>query len=270
MNILSFDIEEPWHTLPRNPAYESSCRRFDMEQFFENLLLLLDPEVVSPIFFWVGTVAERHKQLVRKLFEMNFLIASHSYDHEDYSRFSGKALGQALATSKKHLEDIVGKEVSSFRAPGFSIGEIDDFWIGLEEAGFQYDFSICDAPRLAGGGHNSGIHVPKTIPGRSIVEFPMSFSKILGKTTYVTGGGYFRICPPAILNVVQRRNSYNMYYLHPIDFIKPEFTSKDPRSAQQKFRQGIQWGNTAEKLAFLINNNEWHIGCESDWARDYE
>ena len=97
MNILSFDIEEPWHTLPRSLDYEKSCRPFDIEAFLDSLIPLLDCQKITPIFFWVGTVAERHKKLVRKLADMNFLVASHGYDHEDFSQLYGNRLTQALS-----------------------------------------------------------------------------------------------------------------------------------------------------------------------------
>lgn len=270
MNILSFDVEEPWHTIPRKPEYERACSPINIPLFFERLEELIDRNRVTPIFFWVGTVAQRHKGIVRRLSENGYIIASHSHDHEDFSSLSGKTLIEHLTSSKKHLEDIIGKEVQSFRAPAFSLGHLDEFWSALEEAGFQYDFSICDAPRITGGGHKSGFTHPTRISDHSIIEFPMSYNRIFGKELYVTGGGYFRIAPPQLIDLFQSKLDYNMYYLHPIDFMRPTFRDQDPRSTQQKMRQELRWGDPGKKLVHCIRNYNWHTGTETEWAQHYE
>jgi len=270
MNILSFDIEEPWHTIPRRSDYEAACRPTNLAQFFDELEELIDPAKVTPIFFWVGTVADRHKSLVRDLLERGFLIGSHGRDHDDLARLPGDQLTAYLSHSRKHLQDITGTEIPSFRAPVFSLGNLPDYWDSLEAAGFQYDFSICDAPRIAGGGHGTGIRCPTHIEGTSIFEFPMSYNEILGKKIYATGGGYFRIAPHSVIERLQDRLDYNMYYLHPVDFVRPSFVRRDPRSLQQRIRQNLAWGSTRTKLANVVDNFEWHTGKEHEWAAYYE
>ena len=105
MDILSFDIEEPWHTIPRDQSVEAACRPFDMHHFFDRLREYIDLNVATPILFWVGSVAERNKQLVRELANEGYIIASHGYDHEDFASFQASELISRLSSSKKHLED---------------------------------------------------------------------------------------------------------------------------------------------------------------------
>lgn len=270
MNILTVDIEEPWHIIPRSADYEEVCQPHDLEAFFDRLRQELDLAAVTPVLFWVGTVAERHKNLVRALDKDGFIIASHGYDHEDCAKFNEPDLRNKLKHARNHLEDILGGEVTAFRAPAFSIRSVDDFWSSVAESGFRYDFSICDAERLMGGGHKTGIKVPCSITRHGLTEFPMSLNRFLGRNWYLTGGGYFRICPSSVLGIVQLKKTYNMFYLHPIDFMRPNFKAADPRSLSQKFRQSVAWGDSWKKMTEALSRGAWHSGDMKEWIRSYE
>lgn len=270
MNILTIDVEEPWHTIPRRAGYKEACQPHNLEGFFDRFRQEIDLADVTPVLFWVGTVAERHKNLVRALEKDGFIIASHGYDHEDCARLSRPDLQNSLKYARHHLEDILGGKVTAFRAPAFSIGPVDDFWSSLAESGFRYDFSICDAKRMAGGGHQTGIKVPSSITRYGLTEFPMSLSRVFGRNWYVTGGGYFRICPSSVLKIVQSKKSYNMFYLHPIDFMRPRFTAGDPRSLGQKFRQSVSWGDSWKKMTEALAGGNWHSGDMKQWIQSYE
>jgi hypothetical protein len=118
------------------------------------------------------------------------------------------------------LENVTGKKVEAFRAPGFSLTESCNWAFDiLSELGIKYDSSVFPIPH-AHGGYPSFPHIgPAIIRTRSgdIKEFPISVGKIFGKSIVYSGGGYFRLFPYMLIKALARRESYIMSYLHPRD-----------------------------------------------------
>jgi len=54
--------------------------------------------------------------------------------------------------------------------------------------------------------------------GVFLKEFPISTSKIFGKTIVFSGGGYFRLIPYFLTKELTKKSDYNMSYFHPRDF----------------------------------------------------
>ncbi len=121
----------------------------------------------------------------------------------------------------KMLEDITGKKVECFRAPGFSIRESEAWAFEiLAELGIKYDCSVFPAAHAHGGMPS----YPKAAPGIieyhgvQMKEFPVGFKTIAGKHIMFSGGGYFRLFPyPLIKKWTEESADYLLSYIHPRD-----------------------------------------------------
>lgn len=224
MNILTFDIED-WFNLLDIPAIANieDWDNFEprIHQNVEQLLQLLDTHHHRATFFCLGWVAEKYPEIIRRIDEAGFEVASHTYSHQLVYQQTQQAFDDDLRRSVDVLEHITGKKVKSFRAPGFSI-TADTPWAfdTLIAMGIEYDSSVFPAARGHGGFANFGAACPAVIQTEqgTLKEFPISLGSLLGKDIIFSGGGYFRLLPYAVIQRLTRQSSYMMTYFHPRDF----------------------------------------------------
>lgn len=237
--ILTFDIEEWFHLLDFDATRsESQWDSYEVRIYdnVERLLRLLDETHSSATFFIIGWVARRYPDLVRRIAE-RYQIGSHTMNHQLVWQQSREAFRNDVVSSIHLLEDIAGKPVECFRAPGFSIRE-SELWAFdiLYENGIRYDSSVFPAKGSHGGipGGLSNLQregymlldyrelqkdpaMLSQHPDR-IIEFPISSHKILGKDLVFNGGGYFRLTPyPLIKRWSHESGDYLLSYIHPRD-----------------------------------------------------
>ena len=121
----------------------------------------------------------------------------------------------------KSIEDLIGKKIISYRAPGFSLKE-ENKWVfdELIKQGITIDCSIFPAKRSHGGFSSFGVAEPcwVDIDGVRIKEFPINLMSILNQKLIFSGGGYFRALPLGILKKWFASSDYVMTYFHPRDF----------------------------------------------------
>jgi len=229
LNALSVDVEdyfqveafssrvdfEDWNGFP--PRVEDNTYR---------LLEILGEFGVKATFFCLGWVAERHPKLISRIAQEGHEVASHGYAHQPVYRQSRRAFRADIRRAKEILEGIVGRPVVGYRAPTFSITE-DTLWAleVIAEEGYSYDSSIFpirhdlygfpEAPRFP-------FMVKERYPFLdcgSLMEFPMSTFSFFGINLPMTGGGYFRFLPYALLKwafrVSNARGEPFIFYLHP-------------------------------------------------------
>ena len=229
LNALSVDVEdyfqveafssrvdfEDWNGFP--PRVEDNTYR---------LLEILGEFGVKATFFCLGWVAERHPKLISRIAQEGHEVASHGYAHQPVYRQSRRAFRADIRRAKEILEGIVGKPVVGYRASTFSITE-DTLWAleVIAEEGYSYDSSIFpirhdlygfpEAPRFP-------FMVKERYPFLdcgSLMEFPMSTFSFFGINLPMTGGGYFRFLPYALLKwafrVSNARGEPFIFYLHP-------------------------------------------------------
>lgn len=126
-----------------------------------------------------------------------------------------------VETGVKMLEDITGKKVECFRAPGFSIRESEGWAFEiLADLGIKYDCSVFPAAHAHGGLPSYPKPTPGIIEykGIQMKEFPVGFKTIAGKHIIFSGGGYFRLCPYGLVKKWSKASSdYMMAYIHPRD-----------------------------------------------------
>ena len=124
LNALSFDIEDWFHLVEIEavanvddwPGFPSI-----VERRTDEILAICDEFGVKATFYYLGWIAERYPQLVRRTVDAGHEIGSHSYWHRKVCDLDESTFREDLSTSIKVIEDAGGAAVTSFRAPSFSI-----------------------------------------------------------------------------------------------------------------------------------------------------
>jgi polysaccharide deacetylase family protein (PEP-CTERM system associated) len=223
MNILTFDVEEWFHLLDFDATRgEEQWGKYEVRIYenVERILNLLEETNTKATFFIIGWVAKTYPDLVRKIAE-KYEIGSHTMTHQLVWQQSPQEFRNDVEASVKLLEDITGKKVTSFRAPGFSIRESEKYAFEiLHELGITTDCSVFPAQHAHGGMPSYTEPVPSIIKynGVQIEEFPVTYKDIAGKHLIYSGGGYFRLFPyPLIKKWSKESDKYLMSYIHPRD-----------------------------------------------------
>ena len=224
MNILTFDIEEWFHILDNDSTKtEAEWKNYEprIHQNMDRIFDMLEKHNQKATFFCMGWIAEQYPEVIKQISDKGYEIGSHTQRHQLIYEQTPKEFKKDVERSIKTLEDISGKKVRSFRAPGFSIVE-DNVWAfeALAELGIEIDCSVFPAPRIHGGLPNFSPAQPTIIDikGHKLKEFPINTYKLLGKDVIFSGGGYFRLFPYSLLKRYTRKSDYVMSYLHPRDF----------------------------------------------------
>ncbi|MFC5408708.1 polysaccharide deacetylase family protein [Larkinella bovis] len=224
MNILTFDIEEWFHLLD-NPSTrtEQDWGRFEcrIHQNMDRIFRLLDETNSRATFFCLGWVARKYPDVVRRIDEAGYEIGTHSDLHQLVYEQSPVQYRNDLERSIKALQDVTGKNVRAYRAPGFSV-KAQNRWVFplLTELGIEIDCSMFPARRAHGGDATFGIAEPCYIDvnGTLLKEFPINTVGMMGSDLIFSGGGYFRLFPYLMLQYFMRQSPYVMTYFHPRDF----------------------------------------------------
>ena len=172
-------------------------------------------------FFVVGWMAEKYPDIIKEISNRGFEIGSHTHLHQLAYEQDRQTFYSDVERSIKTLEDCIGKKVSSFRAPGFSITENNKWAFEvLIELGITKDSSVFPAGRAHGGLPSYNLAIPSVINynGVKLKEFPINTHSILGKPFIFSGGGYFRLLPYKIIKNWTLKSKYIMTYFHPRDF----------------------------------------------------
>lgn len=224
MFILTFDIEDWFHLLDYNGTENvGDWDRFDSRVGFgvERILEFLESHDLKATFFIVGWIAERHPNIVKMIAKRGFEIGSHTHTHRLLYKLSRFEAREEISSSIDTIENLTGEKVTSFRAPGFSIREGNQWVFNiLAECGITIDSSIFPANRAHGGYPNYGSNRPSIIDlGEfQLKEFPINTTRILSREIIFSGGGYFRILPYPLIKYWSSNANYVMTYFHPRDF----------------------------------------------------
>ena len=115
-----------------------------LKQGMPRLLDLYERYGVKATFFYTGHIAQICPEVVKMAHGRGHEVGSHGLTHEVNMAFDVLTPEQQLdhlRQSKQILEDIIGEEVSSFRAPAARVDK--GFAQVLMEAGFKVDSSVC-------------------------------------------------------------------------------------------------------------------------------
>ena len=259
-NAFTVDVEEWFHILDLDEADQP--RSFDdlesrVEIGTDRLLELLDAGSVRATFFFLSWVAERHRDLVRRVAAAGHEIASHGYAHDLIYQGDAPSFREDTRRARGVLEDITGSGVSGYRAAGFSITRETPWAFDvLAEEGFRYDSSVFPAKR-AHGGLDLDRERPFRIEGPAgggLWEFPIVPVPLGPLRVPFAGGGYFRLWPLWLVRraarALNRRGVPVTWYLHPreVDVAQPRMSLPWRR----RFKYYVNLAGTPAKLERLL------------------
>jgi polysaccharide deacetylase family protein (PEP-CTERM system associated) len=250
MYILTFDIEDWFHTFDR--AYYGKPALWEtlptsLEKNVYRISDFLDEMDIKATFFWLGWEAEKHPIVVKRLADKGHEIAAHSFFHRKINDIGRKAFKDDTGRVVKMLEDIIGKKIISYRAPGMSVKN-STLWAleVLQELGIKYDSSVVSV---------KGNKMPETSfvfkHGEiEIKEFPVPALSIGSTKFNYSSSGYFRIAPYWWIKDKMGNKDYMLSYFHPRDF-DPEIHKYISRNPLLKMRYRMGAGSCMKKLKQL-------------------
>lgn len=257
MNILTFDVEDWYNCDFISGDFDWDKFEYCLDKSFIPVLDEMDKMGLKSTCFCLGWLAEKHPDIIREISNRGHQIGCHSYQHELSFRFDKETFIQDTLKAKRLLEDVIGKEVVTFRAPGFSITEKNTWAIDcLIDMGFKYDCSVFPAAHDYGGMPNYGVSEPtilKTKSGNTIKEFPINIHSILGKNIVFSGGGFFRIFPYPIIKNWAKKSPYLMTYFHPREF-DPNTPKVESLPLMRKIKTYINVEGNFNKWKKLMND----------------
>jgi polysaccharide deacetylase family protein (PEP-CTERM system associated) len=222
-------------------------------------LSLLERHSIRTTFFVLSELAEHLGDTLRAMAAAGHEIASHGVAHTRPLKMTADAFADDLRQSKAQLENVVQRPVEGFRAPCFSMDRTR-----LEEvrkAGYTYDSSRIDFTGHPLYGSLDVDDFRAETPGHFVQhgfhEFEVSTLPVLGKRLPVSGGGYLRIAPwammrPLIQTYLQSSQLY-VLYIHPFELsTRPLPAAAAKLSFPQRLRFGMGRAGVAGKLERLV------------------
>jgi polysaccharide deacetylase family protein (PEP-CTERM system associated) len=258
-HFFTVDVEEYFQV----KALESAVSRDEwiahptrLARSIESLLDRLDRYDARGTFFVLGWIAQHRPEVVVAIAAAGHEIASHGFWHERVTALDRDAFREDIRSSKWALEDLVGAEVTGYRAPSFSITPGCEWAFDvLIEEGYSYDSSVFPV-RRRGYGYPNAPRIPHLIRRSSgrIAEFPLATTSLLWYPVPAAGGGYLRHFPLALIRRAFRegceRDEPATFYIHPweIDPGQPRL----PVSALNRLRHYRGLAGTLGRIDSLL------------------
>src|SRR5215203_5075745 len=119
-NALTIDFED-WYQ-----GLEIPCEHWDTYEdrivpTGRRLLAILDEAKVNATFFVLGSVAERHPEIVKEIAAAGHEIGTHGHSHTLIYRQTPDYFRDEMQRSIRVLESLAGERILGHRAPFFSI-----------------------------------------------------------------------------------------------------------------------------------------------------
>ncbi len=261
--ILTIDVEEFFQSENLRNAFPVSDWDDIPSRLAEPVDWILESlenqGIASATFFVLGFVARKHPDLVRRIADRGYEVASHGMMHTLNTQLSPDEIAESMTASKKMLEDITGKSVTGYRAPSFTVDE--SCVEKLRESGFLYDSSFNDVAWHDRYGRLDLTNYEEVSPGvfrhpaGEFFELPISNLVIAGRTIPWGGGGYFRLLPgmihrPGLMRTLRKDRHFN-FYTHPWEY-DPDQPRAAGLGAFSSFRHYVGLSRTRKRLIDLI------------------
>jgi polysaccharide deacetylase family protein (PEP-CTERM system associated) len=262
-NALTIDVEDYFQVsafAPFIPRAEWDARECRVEGNVERILGMLDEHRTKATFFTLGWIAERYPQLIRRIADQGHEVASHGFGHERASDLDRAAFDADIRRAKSVLEDLIGNDVTGYRAPSFSIG-LGNLWAfeSLARAGYRYSSSIYPIHHDHYGMPDAPRFMYEAADG--LLEIPITTLRVFNRNLPSSGGGYFRLLPYALSRWMLRQvNSQDaeaaVFYFHPweIDTAQPRIAGIDSRT---RFRHYVNIDRMERRLHNLLGDFRW-------------
>ncbi len=258
-HALSFDVEEYFHVANLREQFPMDSwadvpSRLDVGM--DRILETLQRHGARATFFFLGWVAERRPDLVRRCHAEGHEISSHGYDHRFLWEVGPEGIDDHLGRAEEAIVAAGAPRPVGFRASTFTL-TADTFWAmeALARRGYTYDSSIHPVhhPLYGMPEFDPGVSVVKT-PAGPVTEFPVATLRFLGRNWPVGGGGYFRLLPGfmhrAALARLERQGKPSALYLHPWEFDPDQ--PRVPAPALKKWRHYLNLHRSLPRLEKLL------------------
>ena len=257
INAMSVDVEDYFHTEAMSAvAPRDSWEAFPshVEANTNALFELFARYDVKATFFFLGWVADRYPQLVRRAVQLGHEIGCHSYWHRPVFRMTSQEFWDDTYRARNVIEEVAGVAVKGYRAPNFSINDTVPWaYPILEELGFQYDSSVFPVRHGFYGNHRAP-RFPYLV-GPNLLELPLATWRTFNQNLPVGGGAYLRILPFGLMNngiraMNEKESVPAVLYLHPweLDPSQPRL----PASWKSRLRQYTGLDNMKRRLERLL------------------
>jgi polysaccharide deacetylase family protein (PEP-CTERM system associated) len=259
--VFTVDVEDWFHILdvPSSPSIERwASLPSRVERNFNQLLDLFEEKHAHATCFFLGWIAGHFPHLVKEAARRGHEVASHGYAHRLVNSMSRHEFRDDIIRTKKLLEDLTGSTVLGYRAPGFSLTR-ETSWLfeELMAAGYVYDSSLFPAAR-GHGGDTSFSRTPTLWggSGRSLVEFPVTVTDLVGCPVCLFGGGYLRFFPYPLIRhkarTLLKTGRPVVYYIHPreIDPTHPRL----PMNPYRRFKSYFNLKSTRTKVSRILDD----------------
>ena len=255
--VLSMDVED-WYHLDYFSGL-SPERSSSLLDGLDVYLSLLERHSIRTTFFVLSELAEHLGGKLRAMAAAGHEIASHGVAHKRPLNMAVEEFADDVRKSKAQLENVVQQRVDGFRAPCFSMDRTR-----LEEvrkADYTYDSSRIDFTGHPLYGSLDVDDFRAETPGHFVQqgfhEFEVSTLPVLGKRLPVSGGGYLRIAPWAIMQpLIQtfvKSSPLYVLYIHPFELSpRPLPSAAAKLSFPQRLRFGLGRAGVARKLEKLV------------------
>lgn len=259
MKILTFDIEEWFHLLDHPSTqleYQWSGFSSRIDRNVERILEMLDNSGTRATFFCLGWIAEKYPHVIKKIGDLGYEVACHSYAHQLAYKQNPIEFREDIRRAKSTIENVLGSSINTYRIPGFSLTK-NNLWVFdiIYDEGFLVDCSVFPANRNHGGFKHFTTDQPCLVElehSGTIKEFPLNTCSILGNRLVFSGGGYFRLLPYPIVKNLFEQSDYVMTYFHPRDF--DEHQPVVPNlSLMRRFKSYYGLKHAQGKLVRLLN-----------------
>lgn len=264
INAMTVDVEDFFQV----SAFEPYISRENWQNYAgrveantDRILEMFAEHDVRCTFFTLGWVAEHYPALVKRIVDQGHDLASHGWDHKRVTTLTRREFGEDIRRAKTVLEDVSGTSVVGYRAPSYSFTLKNDWAHSvLSEEGYHYSSSIApikhdlygipDAPRFAHRCAND-----------SVLELPITTTRIMQRNYPCGGGGWFRLYPYmvskwAINRVNQQDREPAIFYFHPWE-IDPGQPRVDGVNLRTRFRHYQNLRHMEPKVNRLLADFKW-------------
>jgi len=265
--ILTFDVER--YSFNNNNYIDSIIP--SVAEQISILLDLLDKKNAKATFFFTARFAEKSPKTLLLVKQFGHEVGCHGYNHFDfYDSLCYDEQVKYLKKSKNIIENIIGSDVKSFRAPSLRINK--QTVKALETVGFKHDSSVAsqrfDGPLTSGalkktewlfaprGPYNPSSINPFSRGESKIREFPIS------SFFWAMTGTHLRLSPMMtgmLLKLLDKEASFKnipiVFLIHPNEFINftRQSTSHRNNWFSDNLRHMIKMKNLGDKCYKLFN-----------------
>lgn len=114
-------------------------------KYTSDVLNILAEENIKATFFVLGSEAESHPDLIKRIVKEGHQLGNHTYNHQYKPLYTDfREFWRQIVKTQLILEQIVGQRPALLRAPGGTYGNFDaNYFTYLAEAGFSvYDWDV--------------------------------------------------------------------------------------------------------------------------------